>query len=200
MTTQTTWNRLINDNRRFAAGNAEHPHQDRVTRESLVAGQHPKAAVLSCSDSRATPEIVFDQGLGDLFDIRTAGEVVDDAVLESLEYAVEHLHVRLIVVMGHEHCGAVAAAMETLADGNDGADDDSSRSMLMRKVGASVRLAFADDSDATADDVERVHVARTIEEITNGSTTIRDAVRSGEVAIVGARYRLGDGTVEVLPL
>lgn len=188
---------LITGNRRFAAGFAEHPRQNEPTRAMLVDGQHPDAAVLSCSDSRATPEIVFDQGLGDLFTIRTAGEVVDDAVLESLEYAVEHLHVHLIVVMGHENCGAVAAALKVLA-GDEHTEDEGFRSILMREVGASARLAFSDNEDATAEDVERIHVTQTIEAIVTDSAVIRNAVRAGDVAIVGARYRLSDGLVEVL--
>ncbi|NEG95559.1 carbonic anhydrase [Bifidobacterium sp. SMB2] len=192
-----TWSRLIEGNRRFAEGEAQRPHQDRTTRESLVGGQHPDAAVLSCSDSRVPPEIVFDQGLGDLFDIRTAGEVVDDAVLESLEYAIQHLHVCLIVVMGHENCGAVAAAMKVLA-GDENTEDEGFRSILMREVGASARIAFAADDEATAEDVERIHVAQTIEALVTDSPVIRGAVRSGEVAIVGARYKISDGKVEVL--
>ncbi|PLS31252.1 carbonate dehydratase [Bifidobacterium margollesii] len=190
------WSRLVEGNRRFSEGEAEHPWQDRETRERLIGEQTPDAAVLSCSDSRVPPEIIFDQGIGDLFTIRTAGEVVDDAVLESLEYAVQHLGVCLIVVMGHQNCGAVAAAMKVI-QGDEYTEDEGFRSILMREVGASVRLAFDSDLD-TAEDVERIHVAQTLEALVTDSAVIRNAVRAGEVSLVGARYRLDNGKVEVL--
>lgn len=98
-------------NARFTAGKCEHPHQDPPRRQALLSGQHPIAAVLSCSDSRAPVELIFDQGFGDLFVIRNAGNVVDDVVLASIEYAVEHLGVNLVLVLGHTQCGAVTAAM-----------------------------------------------------------------------------------------
>ena len=113
-TANSTLSRMLAGNRRFAEGHSEHPWQDMQTRESLIDRQNPDAAVLSCSDSRVPPEIIFDAGLGDLFTIRTAGQIIDDAVLASLEYAVDHLHVSLLMVMGHEGCGAVALGAEQL--------------------------------------------------------------------------------------
>ncbi len=113
-TANSTLSRMLAGNRRFAEGHSEHPWQDMQTRESLIDRQNPDAAVLSCSDSRVPPEIIFDAGLGDLFTIRTAGQIIDDAVLASLEYAVDHLHVSLLMVMGHESCGAVALGAEQL--------------------------------------------------------------------------------------
>lgn len=98
---------LVEGNRRYQAQRLTHPHQNAARRAALAAGQHPFAAVLSCADSRVPPEIVFDQGLGDLFVVRVAGNITDDVVLGSLEYAVEHLHVPLVVVLGHYKCGAV---------------------------------------------------------------------------------------------
>lgn len=190
------WSRLVEGNRRFADNEVEYPRQDRETRERLQEAQAPDAAVLSCSDSRVPPEIIFDQGLGDLFTIRTAGEVVDDAVLESLEYAVRHLGVCLIVVLGHQHCGAVEAAIKVL-QGEENTEDEGFRSILMRKVGASARLAFDSDLD-TPDDVERIHVAQTLEALVMDSSVIRQAVHNGEVSLVGARYCVDTGKVEVL--
>ena len=90
----------------------QHPHQTAARQRELASGQHPHCAVLACADSRVAPEIVFDQGLGDVFDVRVAGNVAGDAETASLEYAAEHLHVPLIVVMGHSNCGAVSAALE----------------------------------------------------------------------------------------
>src|SRR6476659_7469970 len=101
------------------AGNAhhagkryQHPHQTAARQRELASGQHPHAIVLSCADSRVAPEIIFDQGLGDLFDVRVAGNVAGDAEIASIEYAASHLHVPVLVVVGHQHCGAVSAAAE----------------------------------------------------------------------------------------
>lgn len=110
------WQRLVTGNKRFAAGHPRHPHQDPAHRESLVEAQHPFACVLGCADSRVPAEILFDQGLGDLFTVRAVGEVLDDAVVGSIDYAVEHLHVPLVVILGHSGCGAVKAAID-LVDG-----------------------------------------------------------------------------------
>ncbi len=235
-TANATWSRMLAGNRRFATGRAEHPWQDRETRESLIDGQHPDAAVLSCGDSRVPPEIVFDEGLGDLFVVRTAGEVLDEAVIASLEFAVQDLHTGLLVILGHEHCGAVQGAVTALtavekeltsaeasaakqapvasvsAEGSGDADrtassdarlDDlaaavaESDSPIIRSVGGSVIVARRSELDST-DDIERIHVARTIERLTADSEVIRQALAQRTLTIVGARYRLTDGLVEVL--
>ena len=106
------WQRLVAGNKRFASGRPRHPHQDPGHRESVVDAQHPIACVLGCADSRVPAELLFDQGLGDLFTVRAVGEVLDDAVVGSIEYAVQHLHVPLVVVLGHSGCGAVKAAID----------------------------------------------------------------------------------------
>jgi carbonic anhydrase len=215
-TANATWSRMLDGNRRFLTGKAEHPWQDKETRESLIDSQHPDVAVLSCSDSRVPPEIIFDQGLGDMFTIRTAGEVLDDAVIASLEYAVTSLHVSLITVLGHEHCGAVAsslAAVDTLADEltheitANGIEFDSdtlieqkileSQSAIVRSVGMSIQQSREAELDAT-DDFERVHVARTIEELADRSPVIQQALAHQRLMIIGARYLLTTGVVEVL--
>ncbi|MCO6559056.1 MAG: carbonic anhydrase [Bifidobacterium sp.] len=256
---------MLQGNARFASGQAEHPWQDKETRESLIDGQQPDAAVLSCSDSRVPPEIIFDQGLGDMFTVRTAGQTLDDAVIASLEYAVTHLGVSVLVALGHEHCGAVASAVAELdalasgagidlgaafaaevtdsemidpaADTNDGSDtgtgsgssstdsnepelgnpasaartgmdaDDvfdkmeelvaASESVLVRSVGTSV-LAAQEAALSDTDDFERVHIARTIEALANRSTVIQEALAAQRLSIVGARYQLTTGKVEVL--
>ena len=113
-TANSTWSRMLAGNRRFAEGKAEHPWQDKETRESLIDTQNPDAVVLGCSDSRVPPEIIFDAGLGDMFTVRTAGQMIDPAVLQSLEYAVTGLHVSLLVVLGHQHCAAVQKGAEEL--------------------------------------------------------------------------------------
>jgi carbonic anhydrase len=228
-TANATWSSMLEGNSRFAAGSPEHPWQDHETRQSLIDGQHPDAAVLACSDSRVPPEIVFDQGLGDMFTVRTAGQIIDDAVLASLEYAVTQLHVSLIVVLGHEHCGAVAGAVEELdklaagagvdlaADGeahdtsnayDDTFDDEDTfdrlemllagaESFIVRSVGGSV-LSAREAELTESSDFERVHIARTIETLVDRSSVIQSALAAQRVSIVGARYRLADGRVEVL--
>ena len=107
--------KLKEGNGRYAGGNLQHPGQTIERRVELAKSQHPFATIVSCSDSRVPPEIVFDQGLGDLFVVRVAGNVIDDHGLGSIEYSVDHLGVRLIVVLGHQSCGAVKAARETTA-------------------------------------------------------------------------------------
>lgn len=102
-------------NQRFLAGKSKHIHEDPEWRSKLESGQHPFATILGCSDSRVAPELIFDEGLGDLFVIRVAGNIVDDDVLASVEYAVENLDTHLVVVLGHEKCGAVTAAMKRLS-------------------------------------------------------------------------------------
>src|SRR4051795_13565486 len=104
--------RLLEGNGRYARHKEQHPDETLARRKELETGQHPFAVILSCADSRVPPELVFDQGLGDLFVIRVAGNIADDDVLGSIEYAVEHLHTKLILVLGHEKCGAVSAAVE----------------------------------------------------------------------------------------
>jgi carbonic anhydrase len=107
--------KLKEGNGRYVSGNLQHPGQTTERRTELSKSQHPFAVIASCSDSRVPPEIVFDQGLGDLFIFRVAGNVIDDHGLGSIEYAVDHLNVRLILVLGHQRCGAVQAAKETIA-------------------------------------------------------------------------------------
>ena len=102
-------------NQRFLAGESKHPHEDPDWRRQLYSGQHPFATILGCSDSRVIPELIFDEGLGDLFVIRVAGNIVDDDVLASIEYSVNYLDTHLVVVLGHERCGAVTAAMQHLS-------------------------------------------------------------------------------------
>ena len=215
-TANSTWSRMLAGNRRFAEGNAEHPWQDKETRESLIDTQNPDAAVLSCSDSRVPPEIIFDAGLGDMFTVRTAGEMLDQAVLQTLEYAVSSLHVSLLVVLSHQHCAAVAQAEKELdaltehltheitdAQERERIMEDldeviaSSSSEFLKNIGISVwqaRMAGLDSRD----DYEQVHIAHTIEQLVTSSEMIREALAHERLMIVGARYRLDTGRVEVL--
>src|SRR6476661_5513416 len=103
--------KLMAGNQRYTRHKEQHPDESLARRKELIGGQHPFAIVLGCADSRVSPELLFDQGLGDLFVIRVAGNIADDAILGSIEYAIEHLGAKLILVLGHEKCGAVSAAV-----------------------------------------------------------------------------------------
>ena len=111
------WELLRKGNARFVSGDVCHPNQNAARRSSLTESQHPVAAIFGCSDSRLAAEIIFDVGLGDVFVVRTAGQVIDDAVMGSLEFSVDVLHVPLIVVLGHDSCGAVTAAWQAAESG-----------------------------------------------------------------------------------
>ncbi|WP_338142129.1 carbonic anhydrase [Bifidobacterium dolichotidis] len=205
---------MLSGNRRFSEGKMEHPNQDTVSRETLVEAQNPAAAVLTCADSRVAPELVFDTGLGDLFVTRTAGPMLDDAVISTLELAITQLHVKLLVVMGHEHCAAIEAACEeldelvertetesgkhaeTFMDDLDGIIEASSSSIL-REVGMSVWQARMAEL-TTNEEYEQVHIARIIEQLVTRSEVIRKALAEEKLMIVGARYKMSNGLVEVL--
>ncbi|AKK03969.1 carbonic anhydrase [Corynebacterium epidermidicanis] len=191
-TPQSAWAALKEGNRRFQTFNEERPNTDFTRRMELTNGQNPIAVVLSCSDSRVPVELIFDQGLGDVFVIRTAGEIIDLSVLASLEYAVEDLHVKVIVVLGHESCGAVAATKAAM----EGAGiPDGFRRVLVEKISPSIMNA-RDAGKSTAEEFESHHVAETVDQIISRSPEVKSKLQIGEVGIVGVRYRLSDGYAE----
>lgn len=179
-------------NARFAAGIPARPNQDEPRRNQVAAGQEPFAAVLGCADSRVPAEIVFDQGLGDLFVCRTAGPVVDQAVLGSIEFAIAYLHVPLVVVLGHESCGALKAAADTAAGTLDptGAVRDLVERVLPMSLQANREGGTSEEqlSRAIALNVERV-----MKVLMERSRVITDAVANESIKVVGAVYELEDG-------
>lgn len=184
---KSAWEVLRTGNQRFVSGNAKHPHQQIEYRESLVAGQHPSAVVLTCSDSRVSPELIFDQGLGDLFVIRTAGNVVDAIGVGSIEYAVEHLHTGLVVVMGHEKCGAVTATLEG-ADAQGG----------VKAIVDQIRTHLAEENVTATDNVSLgvdANVKAVVRQLSTSEPVLKEKVANG-LKIVGARYNLATGIVE----
>ncbi len=187
---------LTEGNARFIKGDIQHPPMDRYRRAELAKGQHPFAAILTCSDSRVPPEHIFNQGLGDLFVVRVAGNVIDPDVLGSLEYAAEHLDVPLILVMGHTDCGAVKAALEAKGDaeGNLG--------VILGKIAPAVRKARAQAAlDAKADLLDlavRANVRLAAAEILRTSPVLSRLVGKRKVRIVQALYHLDTGAVEIL--
>jgi len=182
---------LLEGNRRFAAGVAEHPRQDARRREEVLAkGQNPFAAIVGCADSRVPPEIVFDQGLGDLFVIRVAGNLVDDFELASLEYVVSHLGTPLIAVMGHTRCGAVTAAMA--------AEDVPGRlSAIITALGPSIEKARGASGDLV-ETAARESVKSTVAALKASGPVLRPLVERGTLRIVGMFYDIERGTVEVI--
>lgn len=185
------WKALKQGNERFVTGRPEHPSQSIEHRASLAVAQRPTAVVFGCADSRVAAEIIFDQGLGDMFVVRTAGHTLDSAVLGSIEYAVSVLQVPLIVVLGHDSCGAVQATLDALDQGNvpGGYVRD-----VVERVMPSVILGRREGLHRV-DEFEARHVIETGSQLLTRSTAIHNQVDNGELAIVGVTYRLEDGQV-----
>ncbi|MGH7680579.1 MAG: carbonic anhydrase [Candidatus Eiseniibacteriota bacterium] len=168
-----------------------HPHQTVARQHDLVGGQHPHAVILACADSRVAPEIVFDQGLGDLFDVRVAGNIAADAEVASIEYAVEHLHTPLVVVMGHQSCGAVAAAIQ-------GGEAPGKLPKLVEAIHPAVEKARKQPGDLSVNAV-RINVEMVVASLRASHPILAEAVASGKLRIVGAVYSLDTGNVSWLP-
>ncbi|KMO81780.1 Carbonic anhydrase 2 [Mycolicibacterium obuense] len=187
----TAWKALKEGNERFVAGKPEHPSQSIEHRASLAAAQKPTAIVFGCADSRVAAEIIFDQGLGDMFVVRTAGHVIDSAVLGSIEYGVAVLNVPLVVVLGHDSCGAVGATLTALDDGSlpGGYIRD-----VVERVTPSI-LVGRREGLTRVDEFEARHVTETGRQLLSRSTIVSNAVSEGRLAIVGLTYHLADGQV-----
>ncbi len=188
------WAMLAAGNARFMAGAPAHPHQGVHVRERIALRQRPFALVFGCADSRVGAELIFDQGLGDLFVVRTAGQVTDPSVLGSIEFGVGPLEIPLVVVLGHDSCGAIKAALA--AHGSGDVPGGFLRDIVER-VTPSV-MAVARREELTAAAVEREHVRMTAQLLSERSALIAERVASGQLAIVGAEYTLTDGEVEVV--
>jgi len=182
--------KLMAGNKRYMTAKLTHPNQTTARRAEVAKGQHPLAIIVGCSDSRVPPEIVFDQGLGDLFVIRVAGNIVDDAILGSIEYAAEHLHAPLIVVLGHERCGAVDA---TVKGGNVPGHIGSLVGAIKPAVGRA-----KDQSGDPLDNAVRANVRMVVDQLKSSGPILEELVKQGKLKIVGARYDLDSGAVEVI--
>jgi carbonic anhydrase len=194
LTPAQAWQKLLDGNARFVAGSSVHPNQDAARRSSLVNEQHPFAIIFGCSDSRLAAEIIFDLGLGDAFVVRTAGHVLDAAVIGSLEYGVDVLSVPLIVILGHDSCGAVTAAKNTVDTGEmprGGLRD------LVERITPSVltarRAGLEDINDMVIENVRQ-----SSERLLDSSRAISEAVEAGRTAVVGVAYRLADGRADLV--
>jgi len=178
-------------NARHAHHRHQHPHQSTARQEELTSGQHPHAEVLSCADSRVPPEIIFDQGLGDLFVVRVAGNVATEAELASLEYGAHHLHIPLLVVVGHESCGAVTAALE-------GGPAEGHISTLVQLLRPAVEKSRQLPGDPLSNAV-RTNVEMVVQQLRTSTPILSELVAHGKLKIIGAVYSLRTGTVTWLP-
>ena len=187
---------LMAGNRRFVQGTPEHPNQDAVRRADLAPGQAPFAVLFGCSDSRLAAELIFDRGLGDLFVVRTVGQVIGPEVLGSIEYGVSVLRCPLVVVLGHDSCGAVGAARKAVEEGvpAEGYVRD-----VIEKVTPSVLAARAAGYTADRDFIAE-QVRHTVRLLLDRSRVLADAMADGATAVAGMTYRLTDGTAELITL
>src|SRR5581483_5977165 len=166
--------KLKEGNSRYVSGNLQHPGQTPERRTELANSQHPFAIIVSCSDSRVPPEIVFDQGLGDLFVLRVAGNVINDESLGSIEYAVDHLGTRLIVVLGHQRCGAVEAAKKAIQP--------------------AIEATAKDDLETSI----KANVKHVVQSLRSSTPVLKARVDSGDLQVTGAYYSLDIGAVTFL--
>jgi carbonic anhydrase len=192
-TTRHILDGLLAGNRRFRTGHSRHPNQSVPRMVSLAAAQHPVASFLGCVDSRVPNEIVTDSGLGDLFTARTAGHVLDAATIGSLEFGVEELKISLLVVLGHESCGAVKAAISAL-DGS-GHAPGSIQALVDGLRPAVLAARSVADPVQRIDATVRQHTLLTVQRLVDESEIIATAVREGHLAVVGARYDLDSGAI-----
>lgn len=191
---ESAWRRLKEGNARFINGETLHPHQDAERRKELAQKQKPFAVIFGCSDSRLAAEIIFDLGLGDAFVIRTAGQVMDNAVIGTLEYGIDELEAPLIMVLGHDSCGAVGATRDSVESGNypRGFQRD-----LVERITPSV-LESQRQGGTTVNEMVIEHTKQTAARILEQSRTIAAAVSSAKTAVVGVFYHLEDGKAELV--
>jgi carbonic anhydrase len=194
-TAKDAWQHLVEGNQNFVHGTPAHPRQDADVRRAIANKQTPFAALFGCSDSRLAAEMIFDVGLGDLFVVRNAGQVIAETILGSLEFAVEVLKVPLILVLGHDECGAVRATMDA-ADGKLEVEGEFIHN-LVNRIMPTVKRSH-EVGDTSIDDITARHVADTIDELLERSKVISDAVKTGKLAVVGANYRLELGEVHMV--
>jgi len=181
--------RLLTGNRRFMTESYNRGDIDLARRAELTKGQHPFAIIVDCSDSRVAPEIVFDQGLGDLFVVRTAGNTIDNIAIGSVEYAVEHLGVQLVLVLGHEDCGAVKA---TVAGGRAEGHIDA----IVQAIKPAMAIAKTKPGDLLNNTIAE-NVDLVVERLQTSQPILEHAMQTGKLKIVGGVYSLKDGSVDL---
>lgn len=190
LSVQQSLKKLFDGNKRSIAGNKQNPRQDARRRKEVSKGQKPFAVIVGCSDSRIPPELIFDQGLGDLFVVRLAGNIVDALALGSIEYAVEHLGTKLVMVLGHGNCGAVTAATQsTEAPGHVGG--------IMKAIQPAIKKARKLQGDLV-DNAVRINVTLVVNKIKSSKPIMAEMIEKGNVEVIGAYYNIKTGAVELL--
>ncbi len=181
---------LLDGNKRFAAMKPAHPNQDKTRRDEVKSGQKPFAIIVGCSDSRIPPEILFDQGIGDLFIIRLAGNIVDDTALGSVEYAADHLGTRLVVVLGHAKCGAVTAAAK-------GGEAHGHIGSIVQLIAPALDRAKDKPGDLV-DNAIKENARLVAAAISSSKPILSKMAEEGKIAVVPAYYDIDTGLVELL--
>jgi len=193
---QEALKKLVDGNERFATGNSTHPNRCDETKNALLKEQKPFVAVLACSDSRVPVEIIFDAGLGDIFAVRTAGHVLSREVMGSLEYAVKSLGVKLVMILGHENCGAVNTAIQTYQ--NKSYDDLSENlQSIMNHIYPAIEKVECDNDDFLNSSVKS-NIYYQLEDLIKKDSYIKQQSENGKIAVVGAMYSLTTGKVKIL--
>ena len=182
--------RLLQGNRRYVSGEPQRPNQTAARRREVALEQQPNAIILSCSDSRVPPELIFDQGIGDLFVVRTAGNVVDDVALGSIEYAVLHFHSPLLLVLGHQRCGAVTAAVQ-------GGEHPGHIGTLIALIEPAVR-ATEHEPGSHVNNAVAANVRGVVHLLASKSEVMHQTQTSGALMIAAAVYSLDTGKVQIL--
>ncbi len=194
-TAREAWQVLESGNANFVAGTPAHPRQDADVRLAIANRQKPFAALFGCSDSRLAAEMIFDVGLGDLFVVRNAGQVIAETILGSLEFAVEVLKVPLILVLAHDECGAIRSTMNA-AEGTLSVQGEFIHNLVDRIMPTVQRSLEV--GETSIDEITDRHVRDTIAELLERSKVISDAVKDGKLAVVGANYKLELGEVHAI--
>jgi len=183
--------KLKEGNERFVENHAQHPDESLERKKEMLKGQHPFVVILSCSDSRVPPELIFDQGLGDIFEIRNAGNVLNEHVIGSIEYAVMHCGVKLIVIMGHQDCGAIAATLS-------GVSETKYIQALEDSIKPAVENCKCKGLEVNSDNVVKAHVMQDIDELLSQDDELVKYMKKHKVKIVPAYYHLDSGKVDFL--
>lgn len=183
--------KLKDGNNRFIKLQSAHPDESIERRKEALKGQHPFAVILSCSDSRVPLEIIFDQGIGDLFEIKNAGNVLDEHVIGSIEYAIMHCGVKLVVIMGHQDCGAIAATLSGVSE-----------TKYIQSLEDSIKPAIEDCKkcglEINSDNVVKAHISQDIKELFEQDSELVKYMKKHNVKVIGAYYHLDSGKVEFL--
>lgn len=190
--TQPPLDKLKTGNEKFVRGHPIHPDETLNRIRELKKGQNPFVITVSCSDSRVPPELIFDQGLGDVFSIRTAGNVIGDYELGSIEYAVEHLHCKLIVVLGHENCGAIQAYASS---GNEKHSGDHIQNLVNYIASEEEEKNIPDSLRSNLDILVKANISHAVNLLRSSTPVLKPLVDKNELKIIGAYYDLDNGKV-----